>query len=246
MATPDRENSSIDPRFTPSPSGSSVGVQTPFDRQGAWLGSVGLDRPRLTRSGGNRAARPPGPLRPRRSLATLGFRLAVGAAPGPPPGPLAALLGASGPVALPPGPPPGKPLAARPLEPSGTGRSAPLPCTPRLSSLALGWLGRSPLPCPSAFRGAHCRPQEPCPASPGGCSRRPQGPCPRRTQSPLGLSEGPSPRAPRLGPLDPLTGPPGDLTRRSGSPLRRRGRALPSVAGGARGGAAPTPLARDG
>ena len=81
MATPDRENSSTDPRFTPSPSGSSVGVQTPFDRQGAWSGSVGLDRPRLTRSGGNRATRPPDPLRPRRSLATLGFRLAVGSAP---------------------------------------------------------------------------------------------------------------------------------------------------------------------
>lgn len=195
MATPDRENSSTDPRFTTSPSGSSVGVQTPFDRQGAWSGSVWLDRPRLTRSGGNRAARPPDPLRPRCSLATLGFRLAVGAAPGPPPGPLAALLGASGPVALPPGPPPGKPLAARPLEPSGTGRSAPLPCTPRLSSLALGWLGRSPLPCPSAFRGAHCRPRNHAPLvqgdahaaprdhAPGALSRR--SGCPRGP--PLGL-----------------------------------------------------------
>ena len=237
MATPDRENSSTDPRFTTSPSGSSVGVQTPFDRQGAWSGSVWLDRPRLTRSGGNRAARPPDPLRPRCSLATLGFRLAVGAAPGPPPGPLAALLGASGPVALPPGPPPGKPLAARPLEPSGTGRSAPLPCTPRLSSLALGWLGRSPLPCPSAFRGAHCRPRNHAPLVQGDAHTAPRDHVPQaHSVAARAVREG-RPSGSRPGPLNPLTGPPGDLTRRSGSPLSRRG---------ARGGAAPTPLARDG
>lgn len=222
------ENKPTNPHFTPSPSGSSVGDWSTLDRRDGLVRLRRAQAPYVDPTWGSRAARPPDPLRPRRSLATLGFRLAGCS--------VAARTRLAGRC---PCTPPGPPLAARPLEPPGPGRSAhrgprPVgllsrrcPLDPhRLSSLPLGWLGRSPLPAPRHSGGPLIgAPQESCPRpSPGGCSRRPQGPCPRLGPLGLGLPEGAAPRAPGQ-----------DLTRRSGSP---------SVAGGLVGAQPPRPPAR--